>query len=83
MVWVVWIVGLNPSEEHPVIYIEAHLYRGAGSISACGVPACVSVTACDGFRRLPLSVYVRLRVDGNLSSKVLLLHLHTTPDGSS
>lgn len=80
----VWIVGLNPSEEHPVIYIEAHLYRGAGSISACGVPACVSVTACDGFRRLPLSVYVRLRADGNLSSKILLLRfLHTTRDGSS
>jgi hypothetical protein len=56
---VVWIVGLNPSEEHPVIYIEAHLYRGAGSISACGVPACVSVT--HGVRRIPSASAFRLR----------------------
>lgn len=36
--------GLNPSEEHPVVYIEAHLYRpgpparteaGGGARAAC------------------------------------------------
>jgi hypothetical protein len=49
--------GLNPSEEHPVVYIEAHLYRpgppartGSRGRGACGVPACDGLRLASAFR---------------------------------
>jgi hypothetical protein len=43
--------GLNPSEEHPVVYIEAHLYRpGPPARTEARGRVRQSVTACDGLR---------------------------------
>lgn len=71
--------GLNPSEEHPVVYIEAHLYRPGPPArteagGACGVPACVRAS-----RRATDSVWLPLSVTQRTAGIISFDYLFVLP----